>query len=289
MNSPIQIRTFELPSHCIVTLKVGTNYTPDLFRSDVETRLSLHFSGAYPMTIKGLKAGDELAGFDLTLTGIDEMEQLITALEMAATELRRQVAAQSANSPQPPANLEDHLAQNELLSVNERVFVDRVPQAENIVMDAIVFYGTQLLPSGEPVAYHLLDRLAEQQFTIPGCAELWQLSKNIRASGQVPDPALLQAQTGPEGSFVLAQMLAEAEQRKLSPNWGNRLPKVNLQNVCDYAVLHLELAQLQRKQDQLLSQISQDLDDPTQIALITEMQEISRQVMLRKNELSRIF
>lgn len=283
MKPTIPMQTFELPSHCIVTLAVGTNYTDELHRSAVQTKFSLRFEGAYPLQIKGLKEKDEFVGFELTLTGTDELEQLTTSLEMAAAELRKQVNAQSTSVAQPPT-LEEYLSRP---ANTCRVVLDPVPAAEVMVLESLAIYGKHLLPTGEPVAYHLLNRLAEQPLATQGCAELWQLCQRARAANEVPDLSWLQAHSGPESQEVLEQLRTGLGFLKLSPNWGNRISKTNVQMVCDYAITNLALAHLRKEQDQVIDKLTTVQEDELQFELLGQIQNLNKQVRTLSEQLGR--
>lgn len=90
-------------SHCIVTVKSGTNYSPALHHSQVKTQFSLRFEGAHPLQLKGIKEDGEFVGFELGLTGHCELEQLILALESAAATLRG-LSTPPPELPEPPAD-----------------------------------------------------------------------------------------------------------------------------------------------------------------------------------------
>lgn len=156
----------QLASHCIVTVQTGTNYgsreAAALPREEVKTVFSLRFAGAYPFKVKGLKnAANELDGFELTLSGPDECEQLIRALEHAASELRWQAAL--------PAEVL-------LPAAKEPADERRVAEAEFYVaeldlLSLLLAFGNEPIAGGPTVARYLRSRV--QQLPPLGTVDAW--------------------------------------------------------------------------------------------------------------------
>ena len=153
MSSSLPLVSQDLVSHCTVTLQTGTNSgtAPELPRQDVKTVFSLRFAGAYPLKIKGLKEGGDFVGFELSLTGPDECEQLIRALEHAASELRWQAGLPAEGllpEPVEPANERQQA---------EADWYD----AELGLLALLLLHGTEPVAGGPTVARYLRARVAQ--------------------------------------------------------------------------------------------------------------------------------
>lgn len=285
----VPVTTFELPSHCIVTISTGTTYTPKLYRTDVHTRLAIRFDGAYPLIIKGIRERDEWRGFDLTVTGTDELEQLIRALETAATELRIQ-AGYLSQEPSTTRTLEEEIAASQAAQADARVDVAYTVQSTEVnVIELLATEAGSVLPEAGLVVDYLLAQLREEPLATLGCAELWQLAQQARATEELPTLAWLGERATTEGQRILQRIVWGQEHlRQLSPGLRAKLPPVDLKRNCDHVVAVTQRAHVMRERTELLDQI-QKADEEHGMMLIERLQTLSKRYVKLTDRMREVY
>lgn len=261
MSTALDLVTQELASHCVVTVNTGTNIaTPDLPKKEVKTTFSMRFSGAYPIQIKGLKEANDFVGFELTLTGPDECEQLIRALEHAASELRWQ-AGQPVEPllPQPvePAT-ERQLAEADWFA------------AELELVALLLFHGSAAVAGGPTVARYLRTRV--MQLPPVATREVWEYVLSAMDKNQHPTLDWLESK-GVDAEVI--QALRACDPGPEPENW--LLDARDARARCEQATACYVVAGLRVQQLALLDALEEEADADKRRELLQQVRAIEGQ------------
>ena len=246
-----------LGSHCTVTVKTGTNIAPGLRRQDVKTTFSLRYEGAYPLQIKGLKDEGEFVGFELSVSGPDECEQLIRALEHAASELRWQ-----AGQPAEVLSPADYTPENER-GLAQAVFFD----AELDLLYLLLFQGSEPIAGGPTVARYLRSQVQQQ----PPVATIEAWGRVLSAMDQDLSPTLDWLE-GLGQDVDLVELL-----RPLDPGprpEGYTLDARALRHRCEQAVAYYYRAGLRVEELDLLDAVGQEADADKRLGLLRQLRAV---------------
>lgn len=264
MFSNLTVATKTLASHCIVTLKTGTNFSYDLPRADVKTYFALRFSGAYPIQIKGQKDGTDFVGFEIGLTGPDECEQLIKSLELAAAELRWQAGLPLEEVPYTPTA--EETAQDA-----ERRWL----AAEVEVLAFLLFHGQRMVLGGPTVWQYLRTQLHQLPPLLSG--PIWDLLLEACEREQPLTLTELAERVGGESS---ALPLLPAYDPALVGQPVEEAPSA-LRARLDVAIRRYFIAALRGHQLELLTRIADEADLEERKALLGQLRTLeSRQAFL---------
>lgn len=288
---PIQSSSFVQEGISQATMEVGTNYAPLVHHSQVKTAFNLRFEGGHPVQVQPVyDAQQQTVGWELRVTGIDELQHLVMAFETAAAELRRQGGGvlSDGQTPQSPAEYAEAALSDPLTQPPTEV-PDQVANAQALcersefnVLCLLVRYGQETLPNGKNVREYLNGELTNAPLTSASVAEVWQQSEYEASGGvvlslawlteyaskfsqQIQDAIMLEV-----NYFARGEMLAQANGH---PKEGDQL-----QLHCDRALAYLQQARIRLARMLLLAQISDDtLPEQESIPLIAEYQELGKQ------------
>lgn len=251
-----------LASHCTVTVQTGTNYgspaAAELLREEVKTVFSLRFEGAYPFKVKGLKnPANELAGFELTLQGPDECEQLIRALEHAASELRWQAGLPA--EALPPA---DYTPENERLDAGAAVY-----DAEVALLELLFFFGREPIAGGPTVARYLRSQVQRQ----PPVATIEAWGRVLIAMDQDLSPTLDWLE-GLGQDPDLVDLLRPMDPGPVPE--GYTFDARHMRNRCEQAVAYYYRTGLRVEELDLLDAVGQESDADKRLGLLAELRAV---------------
>lgn len=259
---PLALVSQDLISHCTVTVQTGTNSgtSPALPRQEVKTVFSLRFAGAYPLKIKGLKEGGDFVGFELSLSGPDECEQLIRALEHAASELRWQAGRPSEMllpEPAEPANEREQA---------EADWYD----AELALLALLLFHGTEPVVGGPTVAQYLRSRVGQ----LPPVATLDSWGRVLSAMDTDQPPTLAWLQT----LGLDADLVELLQARDPGPRPGGWLPDARqARGRCEQAVACYAVAGLRVEHLTLLDALEEEPDADERRRLLQQVRAVEGQ------------
>lgn len=257
---PLPLVTQALVSHCQLTVQTGTNASEALPREQVQTVFSLRFAGAYPLKIKGLKEGGDFVGFELTLTGPDECEQLIRGLEHAASELRWQAGHPA--EPLLPAALEP---------ANERQQAEAAwYDAELALLALVLFHGSDPVAGGPTVARFLRARVAQ----LPPVATVDTWGRVLSAMDQDLPPTLDWLETLGLDTELITELRA-SDPGPLPPNYAPDAREARAR--CEQAVASYAVAGLRVEHLNLLDAVEEEPDADERRRLLQQVRAVEGQ------------
>jgi hypothetical protein len=313
---PIQSSSFVQDGHCQASMEVGTNYSPLVHHSNVQTAFSLRFEGGYPVQVQPVyDARQQTVGWELRVTGIDELQHLVMAFEAAAAELRRQAGGllQEEQTPRPLSESAE-VAQNDPLVQPPATKPDTMAAAvaqrersELSVLRLLVIYGREPLANGngagdylqqEPLANckvvgdYLQRALTQTPLASPGLAQLWEKSTALLASGiELPTTWLSENASGLSQNIQEAIETENAYLVRYPRHFeGGQIPEEakNLLRTCDRALTHLHRDRVRVERERLLAQISDEtLSEEEQMGLISTYQDLAKEELQLGEKISK--
>lgn len=254
----------QLGSNCLVTVKAGTNFSDEVPRDSVTTHFSLRFDQAGPFKIKGLKEAEAFVGFDISITGPDECEQLIKALELAAAELRWQAKLPLEELPYTPTPEEaaDDAEGRWLASEVE-------------ILALLLFHGNQPTLGGPTIWRYLRSQLQHLPPLMSG--PFWSLLLEAYQKDQEPTLAWLQPHVGGEDRVL--SLLADYDPSRSPLPAEDNASAIRVR--CDAAINRYFIAALRGHQLELLANIGSEPDEQERQTMLEQLRTLeSRQAYL---------